>query len=174
MVDDVYRTLAQRLDAMPNGFPATEGGSELRFLETLFTAEEALLAGLMSLEPASTEEIAAWAAMASGAGVDVREARGILKGMVRKGLITVHRDQGEGARGLSFALMPFVVGFYEAQLPRMDAEMAALFETYFQDSRGLDVPGPALHRVIPVGAAVKQDVAIQPYEQAAALLEGAK
>jgi Na+-translocating ferredoxin:NAD+ oxidoreductase subunit B len=168
MSDDIYRTLAQQLDAIPNGFPATESGAELRFLEKLFTLEEALLGGVMSMTPASTEEIAALVS------VDAREARRTLKGMVRKGLITARRAQGEGARGLHFALMPFFVGFYEAQLPRMDAEMAALFETYFQDSRGLDIPGPSVHRVIPVGEAVKQDVEIQPYEQAAALLEGAK
>jgi len=134
MSDDVYRTLAQQLDAIPNGFPATESGAELRFLEKLFTPEEALLGSVMSMRPASTEEIAALVS------VDAGEARRTLKGMVRKGLITAQRAQGEGARGLSFALMPFVVGFYEAQLPRMDAEMAALFEAYFQDSRGLDIP----------------------------------
>jgi len=174
MVDDVYRTLARKLDAMPNGFPATESGAELRFLEKLFTPGEALLAGMMSMDPEPVEVIAARVATAYDDDVDAKAARGTLKGMVRNGLITVHRPAGAGARGLQFALMPFVVGFYEAQLPRMDAEMAALFETYFQDSRGLDVPGPSVHRVIPVGAAVKQDVEIQPYEQAAALLEGAK
>ena len=120
------------------------------------------------MAPAPTEEIAA------RASVDAREARRTLKGMVRNGLITVHRPAVDGARGLHFALMPFVVGFYEEQLPRMDAEMAALFEQYFEDSRGLDVPGPSVHRVIPVGEAVKQDVEIQPYEQAVALLEGAR
>jgi len=115
MSESVYRTLAQRLDAMPNGFPATESGAELRFLEKLFTPEEALLAGVMSMDPEPVEVIAA---RACGGGVDAKAARGTLKGMVRKGLITMHRAVGEGARGLSFALMPFVVGFYEAQLPR--------------------------------------------------------
>ena len=30
MSEDVYRRLAQTLDAIPNGFPATESGVELR------------------------------------------------------------------------------------------------------------------------------------------------
>ena len=33
----IYRKLAQRLDATPGGFPATESGVELRFLAKLFT-----------------------------------------------------------------------------------------------------------------------------------------
>ena len=37
MTDDIYRKLAQRLDAIPNGFPATESGVELRLLAKIFT-----------------------------------------------------------------------------------------------------------------------------------------
>ena len=32
--------------------------------------------------------------------------------------------------------MPFVVGVYEEQLPRMDAKMADLFERYIKEARG--------------------------------------
>jgi hypothetical protein len=32
MPADLYKKLAQRLDAIPNGFPATEGGVELKIL----------------------------------------------------------------------------------------------------------------------------------------------
>ena len=37
MLDPIYRTLAQRLDSLPNGFPPTEDGVELRLLAHLFT-----------------------------------------------------------------------------------------------------------------------------------------
>ena len=47
--EDVYRRLAQRLDAIPNGFSATESGVELRLLEKIFTPEEAELASVMRL-----------------------------------------------------------------------------------------------------------------------------
>ena len=36
MSKDVYRKLAQRLDATPNGFTPTERGVELRMLAKLF------------------------------------------------------------------------------------------------------------------------------------------
>jgi len=160
----IYRALQQQLDALPNGFPATEHGAELRLLAWMFTPEEAALAAAMTGTPESHETIAA------RAGVEPAEAYRTLKHMVRRGLIWAQRV----SREMHFALMPFVVGSYEAQLPRMDAEMAALFEDYFYAARGMDLPGPPVHRVIPVAEAVQGDVEIHPFEQARALIEGAK
>lgn len=49
MPEDVYRKLARRLDTIPNGFPATGSGVELRMLATIFTLEKAALAAVMRL-----------------------------------------------------------------------------------------------------------------------------
>jgi Na+-translocating ferredoxin:NAD+ oxidoreductase subunit B len=51
---DPYKQLAERLDSLPNGFPPTDDGSELRVLAKLFSPEEANLASqlLMKLETA--------------------------------------------------------------------------------------------------------------------------
>jgi hypothetical protein len=38
MSADVYERLAQKLDALPNGYPRTESGVELRILEKIFNA----------------------------------------------------------------------------------------------------------------------------------------
>ena len=165
MTDEVYRRLATRVDEIPNGFPATESGVELRLLAKMFTPEEAHLAGIMRLTPESV------AAIADRAGVDEETALGDLKSMASKGLISVARTED----GLAFSLKPFVVGFYEAWLTRMDAEYASLFETYFQETRGkiLSDP-PSVHRVIPVDVAIPFEVEIFPYERARALLDRAK
>ena len=166
MSEDIYRELAQRLDAIPHGFPATESGVELRLLAKIFTPEEATLASVMRLssEPA--------AGIAARSGVDPDAAYRTLKQMARKGLIRAKKGEGQ----LSFGLMPFVVGFYEEQLPRMDAELATLFEQYVQETRGggFVTDAPAIHRVIPVEEAVPFDLEIFPYERATELLEGAK
>ena len=45
MSEDVYKRLASRLDAIPNGFPATESGVELKILAKIFTPDQAALAG---------------------------------------------------------------------------------------------------------------------------------
>jgi ferredoxin len=165
MTEEVYRRLAETLDAIPNGFPATESGVELRLLAKIFTPEEAALASVMSLTKEPADRIAA------RAGIDTRLARQTLKAMVRKGQILVGRQD----RSLTFGLMPFVVGIYEEQLPRLDQEMAELFEAYFQEAHGFIAKHvPPIHRVIPVEEAVPAGIEIYPYERATALLEGAK
>jgi Na+-translocating ferredoxin:NAD+ oxidoreductase subunit B len=161
----LYRQLANRLDAIPNGFPKTASGVELRLLAKIFTLEEASLAAVMRLHREPAEDIAA------RAGADPQRAYKVLKGMARKGLVRVKKGQGE----LCFGLMPFVVGFYEEQLPRMDQEMAQLLEQYLVETRGMGASqGLSVHRVIPVGEAVPFQLEVYAYEQASALLESAQ
>ncbi|MBM4466308.1 MAG: 4Fe-4S ferredoxin, partial [Chloroflexi bacterium] len=126
MTEDVYRKLAQRLDAIPNGFPATESGVELRLLAKMFTPDEAALASAMRLTREPATDIAA------RAGVDADTAYDTLKEMARKRLIRFTKGEGQ----LLFGLMPFVVGLYEEQLPRLDVELATLFEQYLQETQG--------------------------------------
>ncbi len=166
MPEDVYRQLAQRLDAIPNGFPATESGVELRLLAKIFSPEQAALAAVMRLTAEPAADIAA------RAGLDSNTAYRMLKGMARRGLIRAVKGKGQ----LNFGLMPFFVGLYEEQLPRMDAELAALFEGYYQETRGKVIlrDVPSVLRVIPVEEAVPFDLEILPYERASALIERAR
>lgn len=164
MTQDAYRALARRLDEIPNGFPATEGGVELRLLARLFTPQEAALAVHLRLAPDSAAEIAA------RTGSDAGEVYSLLRGMAKRGLIRLERRPGE----LRFALLPFIVGFYELQQGRMDAELAALLEEYLrQAAPAILGQQPAVHRVIPVEQAVPIGIEILPYERASALLDQA-
>jgi electron transport complex protein RnfB len=167
VTEDPYRKLAERLDAIPNGFPSTESGVELRLLAKIFTPEEAALAGVMRLtkEPAGS--------IASRAGWSPQEASRALKEMTRKGLILAGKGKGE----LVFGLMPFVVGIYEEQLPRLDEELATLFEEYYQETGGggtLIQAAPPGQRVIPIEQSIPFEPEIFPYERASELLLGAK
>jgi ferredoxin len=166
MTDDVYEKLARRLDAIPNGFPATESGVELELLAAIFTEEEAALACVMRLTPENAPDIAA------RAGLDAGEAGRTLKTMARKGQIHVRKREGR----LAFALMPFAVGIYEEQLPRLDAGMATLFERYIQEAHGAGITRgrPALHRVVPVEEAIPFNLEIYDHERATEMLERAR
>jgi Na+-translocating ferredoxin:NAD+ oxidoreductase subunit B len=165
MQNNIYQRLAQKLDELPNRFPRTESGIECRMLAKVFTPEEATLSCAMNLEPEPA------AAIANRARIDHKETRDTLKKMVAKGLIDLRKGEGE----FTYALRPFVVGFYEGQLPRMDKEMAELFEQYYKETKGGVLrPSPALHRVIPVGRAIPLKINIDPYEQATAFLENAQ
>jgi electron transport complex protein RnfB len=165
MTEDVYRRLAQRLDAIPNGFPATESGVELRLLAKIFTPEEAALAAELRLSREPADQIAA------RAGLDPDETYRLLKVMARKGQIRAGRKKGQ----LAFGLLPFAVGIYEAQLPRLDEELARLFEDYYRESKGaFNRQSPPIHRVLPVEESVPAGIEIYPYERASELLNSAK
>ncbi len=165
MDNQVYRRLAERLDALPNGFPSTEDGAELRLLAKIFTPEEAALAAQLRLTKETAAEIA------ERCEVDADLLADQLKSMARRGLIDAGRVEG----GLGFGLLPFVVGIYELQIDRLDAEMAQLFEEYYQRAFGRFLAvQPEVHRVIPVGESIRGDMEIRPFESAAGLVDEAQ
>lgn len=165
MDNDPYKLLAARLDALPNGFPPTDNGIELRLLVKLFTPDEAELASKLRLTPETPTQITA------RIGGDQNATYQQLKVMAQKGLIAVGRMEGR----LGFGLLPFVVGIYEAQAGNIDAELARLFEDYYQQALGqvLNMQ-PPVHRVIPVGESVRIDIEIRPFESAANIVKNAK
>lgn len=160
-----FQQLAQRLDALPNSFPPAPDGAELRLLEKLYTAEEATLAAQLRLTLETPAQIAA------RIGGNPKTLRTTLKKMARRGLITAGKCEG----GLGYGLMPFVVGIYEMQISRMDAELARLFEDYYHQAFGQAASTkPQAHRVIPINQAVKTNLEIRPYESATAIVNNAQ
>ena len=81
MYKKVYRKLAQRIDEIPNGFPETLSGIELRILAKIFSPEEAEIAAEMKLTPESKTQIV------QRTGLTPDEIGSLLEGMVKKGLI---------------------------------------------------------------------------------------
>jgi len=161
----IYKKLAQRLDTIPNGFPATESGVELRLLAKLFTPEEAALALQLKLTTEYAEQVA------QRTGDDPHAEEETLKGMAGKGLIRMKR----GEKGPTFGLMPFIVGIYELQISRMDKEMAQLFEDYYKEAfhKSLNLQ-PSMQRIIPVEKAVQVGLEVLPYERASDILARAQ
>ena len=164
--DSPYRQLARSLDALPNRFPPAEDESDLRVLAKLYTPQEAALAAGLLPELEGPSEIAA------RLGRDACETTVLLREMVKKGLITMGKT-GQGRLG--FGLLPFVVGIYEAQAGRIDAEFAGLFEQYYQQAFGGALAiHPQVHRVIPVGESISNTLEVQPFESVYSLVDGAQ
>ncbi len=165
VLDPVYRRLAERLDRLPEGFPPTQSGVELRLLAHLFTPEEAALVADLTLEPETAPELA------QRTGRDGRQVRQMLKDLVRRGLISAERTP----RGLGYALLPFVVGIYEMQGSRIDRTLAELFEAYYHEAFGrIAAVYPPVHRVIPVQKSLQTELNVQPYENAAEIVRAAQ
>ncbi len=165
MQTNPYKQLAERLDALPNGFPAAQDGVELRLLEKLFTPQEAALTAQLSTSFESAEQLAA---RLGGESAALRQQ---LKSLSRRGLI----EAGRSENGLGYRLLPFVVGIYEMQVNNMDVELARLFETYFMQAFGQTLRvQPQVHRVIPIGESVRNNMEVHPFESASDLVNGAQ
>ncbi len=165
MSDRAYEKLAEALDGLPNGFPRTASRVEIAILKKIFSPEEALLAGWLSGEGESADEIA------GRAGMPVEAARALLFGMARRGMVWLEERSGENC----FRLAPFIVGFYEAQIELMDHELAHLVEEYLAHggAAGIMKPQPALHRVMPARRSVASEW-ILPYDDVRQVILSAK
>lgn len=164
-MDNIYEKLADALNSLPNGFPRTKTGSDIKLLKFLYTPDEAELACQMSAKREDAEEIAQRLNMLT------KEVIAGLFSMVRQGKILLEKQDGK----LKFRLAPFIVGSYEAAGYKMNAEMASLAEEYFEDGGvyGIMQPQPALHRVIPAVDSLDLEW-ILPHDSVLAILENAQ
>ena len=159
---DVFERLAQVLDGLPHGFPATDSGVELAILRKIFTPDDAAVA--LRLKP--LPETAAMVARRFRRPTD--EVRATLDRMAERGEIFSFRQRGRRY----YALAPFIVGIWELQLDHIDRELAELFEAYAPTLLGaLGCVAPALARVIPVNRRIEARAEILPHDDLKALLE---
>jgi len=166
MSSDIYERLAQHLDDLPAGFPRTESGVEIRILRRLFTPEDAELALHLTLIPEEPRVIA------RRAKIPVEEAARRLKEMLKKGLIFgVHR----GNKPPLYMAFQFAVGFWEAQVNKLNRELAQDAEEYlftFIDHSFWQA-APQL-RTIPVGKSISTQTEVMLYERAEELVRAHK
>ncbi len=162
---DVYKDLAQKLDGLPQGYPATESGIELKILQKIYSPEEAEMALKIRPIPETAE------AISQRLGKPVPEMEAILDDMVGKGQIGSFKHQGRQM----YMFFPFVIGVYEFQLDRMDKELTELFEEYapvlLKEFGG---HAPAAARVVPISKDVGADLLVHRHDDIRGMLEEAK
>jgi electron transport complex protein RnfB len=160
--NDLYKKLAQHLDRLPGGYPATESGVELRILRRLFSPQDAELALHLTLIGEEARVIA------YRAGLSIDEAQQRLEDMASRGLIysTHHRE-----RPPEYMAMQFVVGIWEFQVNRLEEGLVHDVDEYFRTSFDLDVwqRAPQL-RTIPIVESIVYPDEVLPYEQARQLV----
>jgi Na+-translocating ferredoxin:NAD+ oxidoreductase subunit B len=164
-MSDVYKRLATKLDQLPNGFPATENGVELKILRKIFAPEEAEMALKLKTVSETPE------AIAGRLGMPLSETEVMLDKMTKKGQILSEKKSGQQV----YALCPFVIGIWELQVNRLDKELSDLMAQYgpvFGLSLGTFAPG--LMRVIPINAPIEAEHQILPYEDARQWLVSAR
>jgi Na+-translocating ferredoxin:NAD+ oxidoreductase subunit B len=162
MVDNIYRTLAAHLDALPGGYPPTDTGVELRILQRLFTPEEAALALHLSLLPEEANVIA------HRAGLSLERASTELETLARKGLCYRVQPVDEQPR---YMAIQFAIGIWEFHVQDLDEGLVRDFDEYLPTLLDLDVwrRAPQL-RTIPVGESIPSGATVLPYEEAETLI----
>jgi Fe-S-cluster-containing hydrogenase component 2 len=162
---DVYGRLARKLDGLPQGYPATESGIELKILRKIFSPQEAETALKIRPVPETVE------AIAERLGRPVPEMQTVLDDMVEKGQIGSFKLFGRRM----YMFFPFVIGIYEFQLNRMDKELSEMFEEYAPKLlREFGGYAPAAARVVPIGKEIDADLLVHRYEDVRGMIEEAK
>lgn len=162
--DELYRALQQHLDKMPVPYPATESGVELRILRRLFSRDDARLALCLSAIPETLATVHRRAGRHSP-----REALAeALDSMAARGLI----QRVSTRRGPRYGKAPFVVGFYEAQVNRLTADLQRDIERYEEEGFG-----PALHaaktpqlRTVPINQSIPFERVVGRYDDIRAFI----
>jgi len=162
MSDVIYRKLAAVLDTLPNGFPSTPDGLEIRLLKKIFTPDEAELFCDLKLSPETADQIAE----RTGRPLDGLEAK--LTSMCKRG--EVMGVEFGGAK--LFAMVPWAVGIYEYQINRMDREFCELVEAYGMYF-GPQLLGaePRVMQTVPIEEEIPAQHQALPYEQVSSIIE---
>ncbi|PKN34079.1 MAG: 4Fe-4S ferredoxin [Deltaproteobacteria bacterium HGW-Deltaproteobacteria-19] len=162
MTNDVYAQLAKVLDTLPNGFPRTDSGVEIKLLKRIFTPAQAELFGRLRLTFETVEEIAA------RNGMPVEGLKGALMGMAVRGQVFTIKPGGVRR----FRMLPWVFGIYEFQLDSMDREFAELNEEYWPYlSKQFFSDTPQLMQTLSVEETVPSHQEALPYEKVSAIIE---
>ena len=164
-MEKVFKQLAEKIDQIPNGFPPTENGIELKLLQKIFSPEDAAFALELNHIPETAEVIA------KRIGTSVKETEDTLDLMTDKGQIGSVKHQGQQV----YMLYPLIIGLYEFRLNRLDKEFVDLFEEYLMGS-GMAVANfkPALQRVVPVNQQIKAEHQVHRYEDLRLRIEEAR
>lgn len=164
MSDAIYKKLAKVLDTLPNGYPETKSGVELKILKSIYTPEDAEIFCDLRLTFESPDQIA------KRSGRDLEGLEEKLVSMWCRGLV-FGLDFGTAK---VFKMMPWVFGIYEFQLKHLTKEFAALCEEYMSDfGYQFFENGPQLMQVVPIEEEISTEhsqVAL-PYERISDLIE---
>jgi len=162
MADEIYQKLAKVLDTLPNGFPATESGVEIKILKRIFTPEQAELFCELRLTFETAPQIA------ERTGRPLEELDRQLKDMGKAGQLFSINFGGIRV----FRMLPWVFGIYEFQLGRLDKELALLVEEYAPFfGKQFYSETPQLMRTLPVEQEISGQQEVISYERVSDVID---
>lgn len=162
MNEEAYQRLAKVLDTLPNGFPQTESGVEIKLLKKIFSPEDAGLFCDMRLTLETPEQVA------RRTGRPLEGLRETLQEMADRGQLFEVRI-GDSSM---FKMIPWIFGIFEFQLNHLDKELAELMEEY-GPTYGLQFFSnkPQLMQTVAIEEAIPNNQEALPYEKVSTIIE---
>ncbi|MBU1341324.1 MAG: 4Fe-4S binding protein [Proteobacteria bacterium] len=159
---DVYKRLANHLDNLPAGYPATDSGVEIRILNRLFTPKEAAAAMALTLFP---EPAAAIAKKLEKKDSDIET---LFFSMSKKGLIS-----RSGKAQYEYMAANFINGIWEYQVNNLDEQLIHDVNEYLPQlwEKTWAKQKTQQHRVIPVSKTIPVEMNVMPYEKAESIIK---
>jgi ferredoxin len=156
--NDVYRRLQRHLDHLPQRFPETPSGIELRILKRLFAPDDARIVVELSAFP----ERASTIHRRLHRTMPIEDLTTSLDRLASDGLI--NRLEAKG--GAKYLLAPFIVGFFERQLPTLTPDLEREVHQYFDEALGTALPlkKTTQMRTVPVNTDITPDRGIGSYD----------
>jgi len=162
MNDDVYVKLAKVLDTHPSGFPSTEDGLEIKVLKEIFTHEQADLFCDLKIRFETAEEIA------ERTGRPLKGLEELLLSMLERGQIGFEQRENS----MAYKMVPFAVGIFEYQLPRLYPKLAELLNEYNTVFTPQFIQRkPHFLQVVPIEEEILTKQEALPYERISAIVE---
>jgi len=165
MEDERYKKLAKVLDTLPNGFPSTENGVEIKLLKKIFNPDQAELFCDLKLKIETVQEIAERTGRPLGGlgeKLDRMRERGQIQS-IQMGDIKVYR------------MLPWIFGIYEMIRPLLDRELGEIFEEYHPIfSRQFFRGKPQQFQIIPIEKEISFKQEALPYERVSNIIENSQ
>lgn len=164
----VYKRVAERLNQLPNGFPATESGVELKLLQKIFVNTEDAENWLhLGAKPEKVEPIA------ERFQRPVTEVQDLIDGLASKGLIGTSKVKGT----YYYFIQPFLIGLFEGNYLHglIDEEYVKYYEEYLPELTS--VYGgyqPVESRVIPINVDAGGEKVVHVFDEARQIVESGK
>lgn len=167
--EDAYRSLQERLDELPVGYPPTESGVEIRILKQLFTPEEAKIASMLKFSWKDFEPLESIYNRVKTLGYSIEELDTKLENMAKKGAILALKEGDVKTYGLA----QFIVGIFEFQVNKLTKQLVEDIHQYLDEAFIMDmgkIPISQL-RTIPVGITLEDELGVTNYDDVKKIIE---
>jgi len=168
-MSDVYDRLAKKLDELPQGYPPTDSGIEIKILEKIFSPEDAEMALNLKPIPETAKQIA------ERLGQPLNKITDILDEMAKKGQIASQTVSGKQV----YTFIPYLPGIWEYQVivadPDKDKELLELCDEYLSVvMKNMGSSEPAGARTVPVNTKIESGSTVHRYEDVRKIIDKAK